>query len=918
MWKMTKNANKPGSIRPVREGIISGLIMLVSLGFGIAWIYTQSYNSEILEVRENLQKLASGAASLVDGDLHKTLTDKSQLGSVAHEKALAPLVKFHRAIPSINYLYTCVLTNNGIHFILDTSTNAAELHTSRTFTPSLIGDRYEKPDVALIQALKQGVVTSTTKPYTDEYGTFMSGYAPIYDSGRNRIGVIGVDYSTGDLDAQLSSLRHVLVNASVMLGAIAIIIGISVWWMRRKTLESESRNRGAREELESSEQRFRDVAGAAGEYIWETDEKGIYRFLTDRVTAVMGYSPEEMIGRPVNDFIFEEDIEMMKETQGSYESEKASFHNIEHRKVTKGGDVIWVLGSGVPILDQEGNLTGYRGTALDMSARKNTEIELIRAKEAAEQADRAKSEFLAVMSHEIRTPMNGVIGFANILADTPLNLEQKEFVDTIKNSAESLLGLINDILDFSKIESGHLEMESEPLNLNKCVEDVLNINAHNANAKRLELIYEMEDNVPEWIEGDVSRLRQVLINLVGNAVKFTTRGEIAVVVGAADLSRDGGGRKKIAFEVRDTGVGIAPDHIERLFKPFSQADSSTTRKYGGTGLGLAICKRLVELMGGDILVKSEPGKGSVFHFDIVTRVLPLPQSAAVPAGDQEKFLKGKHVLIVDDNSTNRRVLERQLQRWGMNAKQAGDADEALSLLQKEDPFDLAVLDMMMPGTDGLDLARKIRGSSDARKLPLILLSSFGQNDANLKARAAGFQAVVTKPVRQSQLREVMLRVLWEAKPAQDSTAAPMARRSSTLAVSIGPQYPLKILLAEDNVVNQMVVTLMLKKIGYAVHIVDNGKKVLEALARQTYDLVLMDIQMPEMDGLEAAREIRKIESLPTGSDIPKPPVYIIALTADAMQGDREKCLEAGMNDYLTKPIRPNELQAALQRCAQAG
>ena len=748
----------------------------------------------------------------------------------------------------------------------------------------------------------------------------MSGYAPIYDSGGNRIGVIGVDSSTGDLDGQLNSLRHVLVNAAVLLGAIAIIIGISVWGMRRRTLESESRNSGAREELESSEQRFRDVAGAAGEYIWETDEKGIYRFLTDRVTAVLGYSPEEMIGRPVSDFIFEEDIEMMKETQSSYQSEKASFHNIEHRAVTKGGDVIWVLGSGVPILDQDDHLTGYRGTALDISARKNTETELIRAKEVAEQADRAKSEFLAVMSHEIRTPMNGVIGFANILADTPLNLEQKEFVDTIKNSAESLLVLINDILDFSKIESGHLEMESEPLSLNKCIEDVLNINAHNANAKHLELVYEMEDTVPEWIEGDSSRLRQVLINLVGNAIKFTASGEVSVVVSAADLPKDGGGREeKISFEVRDTGVGIEPDHLERLFKPFSQADSSTTRKYGGTGLGLAICKRLVELMGGDILVESQSGKGSVFHFDIVTRVLPLPQSTAVPAEDQEKFLKGKRVLVVDDNSTNRRVLEHQLRRWGMDARQAGDADEALIVWEKEGPFDLAVLDMMMPGTDGLELARKIRESSNAKKLPLILLSSFGQNDANLKARAAGFQAVVAKPVRQSQLREVMLRVLWEAKPAgQDSAAAPMARRSGTLAVSIGPQYPLRILLAEDNVVNQMVVTLMLKKIGYAVHIVDNGKKVLEALARQTYDLVLMDIQMPEMDGLEAAREIRKGENPATGNDIPKPPVYIIALTADAMQGDREKCLDAGMNDYLTKPIRPNELQAALQRCAQAG
>jgi len=718
---------------------------------------------------------------------------------------------------------------------------------------------------------------------------------------------------------QLNSLRHVFLNAAFILGGIATFIGIGIWRMRSKMLEFESGNREAREELKASEQRFRDVAGAAGEYIWETDAKGNYQFLTDRVTAVLGYSPEEMIGRHATDFIFKEDVEMVAETQGSYQKEKASFHNLEHRKVTKSGEIIWVQGSGVPILDQDGNVSGYRGTALDISTRKNTEIELIRAKEAAEQADKAKSEFLAVMSHEIRTPMNGVIGFANILADTPLNMEQKEFVDTIKHSAESLLVLINDILDFSKIESGHLEMECEPLNLNKCIEDVLNINAHNANAKHLELIYEMEDNVPEWIEGDVSRLRQILINLVGNAIKFTAKGEVAVRVSTAGVSGcNGESRQKLTFEVKDTGVGIEPEKVERLFKPFSQADSSTTRKYGGTGLGLAICKRLVEMMGGDVIVKSRPGEGSAFIFDIVTRAAQPAEGAEKPGQSQKELLNGKRVLIVDDNATNRRVLEHQLRRWGMLSRQAADAGAALELLRGPEQFDLAVLDMMMPGADGLDLARKIREFAGAKKLPLILLSSFGQNDANLKARAAGFQAIVAKPVRQSQLRETILRVLWEANPARQQVPDPTARRAGTLAVSIGPQHPLKILLAEDNVVNQMVVSLMLKKIGYAVQIVDNGRKVLDALARQTYDLVLMDLQMPEMDGLEASRQIRNSEIQAGADGISKPPVYIIALTADAMQGDREKCLDAGMNDYLAKPVRPNELQAALQRCAQAG
>jgi|GEM_PF-1566868 len=920
MDKTKKDHAKPPLIRPVREGMLVGLLVLVASGLGVAWIYSSSYNSEVKEVRHNLEQLATGVAGIVDGDLHKKLTSRSQLGSDVHEKVLAPLIKFHRALPAINYIYTCVLENDGVHFILDTSTNAAELHTTRTYTPSLIGDLYEKPDPVLVEALHKGTVASTAKPYTDEFGTFMSGYAPIYDSKGTRLGVIGVDYSVEDFNAQLAALRHVIISTAAALAILAMAIGIGVWRMRRGTLEFELSNRDAQEELQASEQRFRDVAGASGEYIWEADTRGKYTFLTDRVTAVMGYTPDEMIGRSVSDFIYKEDLEMVLETQASYQKDKAGFHDLTHRKVTKKGEIIWVLGSGIPMLDAKGEVIGYRGTALDITARKNTEMELIRAKEFAEQADRAKGEFLAVMSHEIRTPMNGVIGFANILADTPLSHDQKEFVDTIKNSAESLLVLINDILDFSKIESGHLEMESEPLSLNACIEDVLGISAHNANKKRLELVYEIEDGVPAWIEGDVSRLRQILMNLVGNALKFTDKGEVAVHVKASPMpSSLGRPVHKIHFEVKDTGIGIDPDRIERLFKPFTQADSSTTRKYGGTGLGLAICKRLVELMGGDIHIESKPGEGSVFIFDIVARDARAPESARVTEAGLAAFLQGKRVLVVDDNETNRRVLEHQLKRWGMLPMQAESAESALSILNDGGIFDLGVLDMMMPEMDGMELARKIRETTGAKKLPLILLSSIGQNDAGFKAKAAGFQATIAKPVRQSQLHDVVMRVLWEASPGQAGAPLPGDRRGGgTLAVSIGPQYPLKILMAEDNTVNQMVVSLMLKKIGYTVDIVENGIKAIDALYRETYDLVLMDLQMPEMGGIEATHHIRKGERLAAENGVGKPPVYIIALTADAMQGDREKCLEAGMNDYLTKPVRPNELQAALQRCAQAG
>jgi PAS domain S-box-containing protein len=688
--------------------------------------------------------------------------------------------------------------------------------------------------------------------------------------------------------------------------------------MRRKNLEFELINREAQEELKTSEQRFRDVAGAAGEYIWETNMEGEYTFLTARVETVLGYKPEEMVGRSLLDYLLPEDVPMVREAVITHRRNKVSFNDLEYREVTRGKRVIWVHVSGVPIFDPVGNLTGFRGTALDVTTRRSAQAALVRAKEVAETADRAKSEFLAVMSHEIRTPMNGVIGFANILADTPLIPEQKEFVETIKTSAESLLVLINDILDFSKIESGHLEMESVPVNLCKCIEDVLGINAQNSRTKNLELVYEMEDDVPEWIMGDASRLRQILMNLVGNAVKFTKKGEVMVRLKMAEIFHPGNGGK-IHFEVRDTGIGIEPAQIDRLFKPFSQADSSTTRKYGGTGLGLAISKRLVEMMGGVIAVKSKPGHGSVFHFELPVRSTKPPANAPPQVEGDASLLKDKHVLIVDDNATNRRVLSHQLKLWEMHPVQAATGAEALTLMQKGMAFDLALLDMMMPEMDGMELAKKIHALDAVKKLPLILLSSIGHNDTGLKARAAGFQAWVAKPIRRTQLHEVMIRALGEPEPVREQETAPVQQRlPDTLAVSIGPEHPLKILLAEDNEVNQMVVSLMLKKIGYGLEIVENGRKALDALDHKPYDLIIMDLQMPEMDGLEATRIIREREREAAKNGGARPPVYIIALTADAMQGDREKCLDAGMNDYLSKPVRSPELQAALQRRAQAG
>ncbi|HEX4004260.1 MAG TPA: response regulator [Candidatus Acidoferrales bacterium] len=613
------------------------------------------------------------------------------------------------------------------------------------------------------------------------------------------------------------------------------------------------------------------------------------------------FSSQEIIGQRVADLLSDPELRAEMDSNREKLLRGETTHMVTRRR-RRDGSLVDVEAFSVPLFTN-GRVKGGVLLYQDVTERKRAEEALLRAKEAAEAASRAKSEFLANMSHEIRTPMNGIIGMTELALDTQLTAEQREYLGMVRTSANSLLTVVNDILDFSKIEAGKLDLDMTDFDFEETVGETMKALAFRAHQKRLELAWRVAASIPEYLKGDRRRLRQILVNLVGNSVKFTERGEIVVSVEKESEDQTG---MVLHFQVRDTGIGIPRNKQQVVFDAFTQADTSATRKYGGTGLGLAITSRLVALMGGRIWLESEIGRGSTFHFTCrfeYAESAPKPKSFADP-----ELIQGLPVLVVDDNNTNRRILVEMLFTWGMKPECVDGGEAALATLKRAHeegrPFRLLVSDMHMPLMDGCTLAREIRSNASFSALPIILLSSGGQTDEASLCRPLSISACLMKPVQPSDLLDAILATL-----PQPSLVESM-RITAVAAPEAGPD-PLRILLAEDNPVNQKLAVTLLQKRGHTVIATENGQQAVLTLEREKIDLVLMDVQMPVMDGFEAIRLIRAKERI-SGAHMP-----IIALTAHAMKGDREKCLAVGADDYVSKPIRISDLLAAMERARKA-
>ncbi len=644
-----------------------------------------------------------------------------------------------------------------------------------------------------------------------------------------------------------------------------------------------------------SESHFRALVQKTSDMTFVIGRDAVLSYVTPSVKDALGFTPEELIGQPALEFFHPDEREAAQAAFVRALRLTDGVIRTEFRIRKKDGSYIELESHGTNLCDHA-SVNGVLYNSRDVTERNQARRELVAAKEIAEGALRAKSEFLANMSHEIRTPLNAVIGMSSLLTETELDSTQREYVDTVRTSGDALLEIINDILDYSKLESNMMEVESQPFDLRDCIEDALDLLAGRAADKGIDLIYAMAPNLPSAVIGDVTRVRQILVNLLSNAVKFTERGEVVINITAKATAE---GRVEMHFAVKDSGIGIPADRIDRLFRSFTQVDSSTARRFGGTGLGLAISKRLAEFMGGTIWVTSVLGSGSTFHFTL--------DAAIAQDAEQRPFLSnhqpalcGKRVLVVDDNMINRAIIAEQLQRWGMIASCVDSVDAAMCSI---DPAtDLVITDLQMPDKDGIALLEAMSQREDLQQVRRVMLSSMGRlphGDALTRLQVA---ACVSKPVKTAALHSALMQAFGQQ-------VAPSKTRGDVIEHDLGERVALRVLLAEDNAVNQRVALRMLSSLGYRADVASNGVEALEMVRNRQYDLIFMDLQMPVMDGLEATRRIVEMH----GARRPR----IVAMTANALSGDANTCFAAGMDDYVAKPVRLQDVQRAIKRNAAA-
>ena len=693
-----------------------------------------------------------------------------------------------------------------------------------------------------------------------------------------------------------------------LLAASAIAVAAVLWALyRRHKAGAMGLESAAAQSLQREVQMLRALIDALPDFLYAKDLDSRFVIANKSVAAAMRSTPSDLTGRSDGDFYTPELAKsFLEDDQSVLRSGEPLVNRSEKAKDSDGNDII-ILTTKVPLKDEHGKTIGLVGVGRNITERVRAEEEAKLAREAAEAANRAKSEFLANMSHEIRTPMNGVIGMSELLLETSLDDGQRECAETIHESGRTLLAIINDILDFSKIEAGRLELELLEMDLRATVEDTSRVLAVQAHAKGIELTVSIDPAIPDLIVGDPGRVRQIITNLVGNSIKFTAHGEVNIEV--QQLESPGPG-VMLQFTVRDTGIGIPPDRIGSLFHAFTQVDASTTRRFGGTGLGLSIVSKLVSLMGGTVGVESEEGAGSRFWFTAgfgASRANNPIQKAPTTAQ-----LRGKRVLAIDDNATNLRILARQLELCGVRTQFSNSPEEAIQLLRgaaaEGHPFDIALLDYDMPDINGEQLGQQIVADPSLKDSRLVLLTSSGQAADGRRFAKSGFAGYLLKPVSQRDLTDCLLLVMGFKAEDWHARTQPIVTHHEIMMDQANRRC--RILVAEDNEVNQIVARKILEKIGHIVDVAPNGRAAVEAWQTQPYDLILMDCQMPEMDGYQATREIRRRES---GTTLRTP---IVALTADAIKSADEACRAAGMDDYLSKPIDRERLQAVLQRHLQ--